>query len=236
MSAKAQSVALAELVEDMDLYPRHAVDNAHVRYLVDALEAGASLPPIVADRKSRRITDGWHRARAYKRLHGPTASVDVEFVDYKNQGAMVFDAVARNARHGRKLDAIDRTRSVLMLRSAGFKDGQIAGAISCNPDRIQKLSVKVASAPAAAGQNVPGTKQITLKRSVAHLEGARLNKSQAKAHATLPGTSFLLVARQLLLGLTEEMIDLEDERLVAQLCALRDELVATLPEHPREKE
>jgi hypothetical protein len=219
---------LADLVEDMDLYPRHAVDPSNVQALAHALEAGATLPPIIADKKSKRIVDGWHRARAYKRIHGPTTSVEVEVVAYKDEAAIKYDAILRNSQHGRRLDAIDRTRCVVMLRSSGFTDGQIAGALNVPEERVEKLAVKVAVGPKGSNANVPGTNQITLKRSVAHMEGKKLTKAQAVAHAKLPGTSFLLIARQLSLGLSEDMIDLEDERLTDQLRELRDLLVAKL--------
>ena len=228
MKSEIKTIPLAELVEDMDLYPRHAVDMSHVQALVFALESGVTLPEIVADKKSKRITDGWHRARAYRRFLGAQASVDVELVQYKNETEMLFDAIQRNAGHGRRFDAIDRTRCVMMLRSSGFKDVQIAMALHIPEKRVEKLAIKVAQAPRGSDKAVPGTCAIALKRSVSHLAGTSLNKKQVEAHATLPGTSFLLIARQLYLGLSQEMVNLEDEKLVAQLESLRDLLVKKL--------
>lgn len=223
-----ESVPLASLVEDMAIYPRHSVDDAHVTTLVLALESGQTLPPIAADRKSRRVTDGWHRCRAYRRVIGDTAVVDVELVAYKNEAEMVLDAVARNSAHGRRLDAMDRTRSVIMLREVGFNDSQIGLAMHMPESRVEKISLKVAKAPKSSGQTVPGTSMITLKRSVAHMAGETLSKSQAQAHAMLPGTSFMLIAKQLHRGLAENMVNLEDARLVAMLKTLRDLLVQKL--------
>jgi len=220
--SKIITLPIASLVEDMDLYPRHAVDPAHVQALVFALEGGGNLPPITADAKSKKITDGWHRKRAYVRFHGPDATVDVELVDYADEAAMKLDAVARNAAHGRPLDRIDKTRSVLMLQTSGFTSSQIALALQVPEKRIEKLSIRVADGPVSSGETIPGTKSIALKRSVAHLEGGKLTKAQAKAHATMPGTSFLLIARQLCLALSENMVNLEDEKLVEQLKALRE--------------
>ena len=115
MQNKLTHMPLSELVEDWELYPRHSVDNSHVQTLALALETGATLPPIVADIKTKRITDGWHRARAYKRVVGNAAVVDVELVKYANEEELMYDAVVRNSRHGRRLDAIDQTRAVIML-------------------------------------------------------------------------------------------------------------------------
>jgi len=220
-----KSLPLAELVEDMDLYPRHAVDMSHVQALVFAMESGANLPAITVDRKSKRITDGWHRARAYKRFLGPEAVVDVNLIDYANEAAMKFDAAERNATHGRRLDAIDRTRCVVMLRAAGFNDSQISTALHVPESRVEKLAVKVATGPKGSRSAAPGTQSIALKRSVAHLAGEKLTKSQVDAHGMLPGTSFLLIARQLSAAIRENMVNLDDEKLVEQLRSLRDLLV-----------
>lgn len=228
MNSTIKTLPLAQLVEDLDFYPRHAVDGSHVQALVFALESGATLPPIVADKKSKRITDGWHRGRAYRRFLGPEATVDVELVNYPNESAMKLDAAHRNATHGRRLDAMDRTRCVLMLRESGFNDVQIATALHLPEKRVEKLSIKIATAPKSSGETVPGTSSIALKRSVAHLAGKRLTKEQVTTHAMLPGTSFLLIARQLYGALEQGMINLEDERLVEQLVALRTLLVEKL--------
>lgn len=225
MSARKKTelatIPLAELVEDMDLYPRHAVDSAHVQGLVFALQSGATLPPIVADKRSKRVTDGWHRRRAQKRFLGAEGAVEVELIDYAGEAEMKLDAARRNAQHGRHLDAIDRTRCVLMLRASGFDDAQIAGALNVPEKRVEKLAIRVAAAPKGSVDSVPGTRSIVLKRSVQHMNGQRLTKSQAQAHSMLPGTSFLLITKQLCQGLAENMVNLEDERLVAQLEKLR---------------
>jgi hypothetical protein len=93
---------LSSLMEDMDLYPRHSIDSTYVASLLEALKAGDQLPPIIIDKKSLRIVDGWHRARAYKRLHGASGSIDVITVQYKSEADIIFDAVKRNAGHGRE--------------------------------------------------------------------------------------------------------------------------------------
>ena len=217
------TVPLAELVEDMDVYPRHAVDTAHVQSLAFALETGATCPPLVADKKSKRIVDGWHRARAYKRVLGANGAVDVELIAYRDEEALIIDAVQRNAAHGRKFDAIDRVRAVLMLERQGVSTVKIAVAMSIPEDRVIKMMVRVAHGNTGT---VPGTKKIVLKRPVHHLQGTTLNKRQIEVHSMLPGTSFLLIARQLCRALEVDMVNLEDAKLIDQLRTLRDVLVS----------
>ena len=217
-------VPLSALVEDMDLYPRHAVDGQHVASLVNALAAGEKLPPIVADAKSKRITDGWHRARAHRRHSGPACEVDVEMVEYADEAELLLDAVGRNSAHGRRLDAVDRRRSVLMLRAVGINDTKIGQALRMPAERVERLTISVATTAKSSDQLVPGTQVIALKRSTAHLAGQRLTKQQADVHKTMPGTSLTLIARQLRLALENDLADLTNEEFVAELRALSEVL------------
>src|SRR5262249_7838158 len=164
------SMPIADLVEDMELYPRHAIDNSHVLALVLAEESGATLPPVIADRKSKKVVDGWHRLRARKRRDGAAAVIDVELRDYKDEASMVLDAVSLNSAHGRKLDAIDQTRAALMLEKQKVTTVKIAIALHVPEKRVKVLVARVARAEHQSAGTVPGTRKITLKRPVAHLK------------------------------------------------------------------
>lgn len=216
-------VPLAELVEDLDLYPRHSVDTTNVQSLALALEAGANLPPVVACSKSKRIVDGWHRCRAYRRVVGNDAVIDVELINYPNEAELFADAVRRNASHGRRLDAIDQTRAIHMLEKFGWSSDRIAITMNVPTQRVEKLRIKVAYGD-GGNTVIPGTKTITLKRPVQHLVGQELTPAQTKVHDMLPGTSFLLIAKQLSEALRQNMVDLTDVKLVSQLKTLRKSL------------
>lgn len=222
MSSRTTEYPIASLVEDVNLYPRHAVDSAHVSALALAIESGVELPAVVADRKSCRIVDGFHRCRAYRRILGPDAKVPVEFIEYINEAEMVRDAVARNARHGRRLDGIDKTRSIIMLRNVGMSDEEIGMTLHVPPKHVKKLAVRIATAPKSTDGTIPTTSHIALKRSVAHLEGARLTKKQANAHKSMPGTSLLLLTQQLTKAIENDLVNYEDDQLVAALGYLRE--------------
>lgn len=218
MSTKTTKLPLAKLVEDLELYPRHNVDAMHVQSLHEAIVSGKTLPPIVADQKSKRIIDGFHRVRAYRRALGENGTVEVELVAYKSEADMKRDAVCRNASHGRRLDAIDRVRSVIMLRSSGFDDPDIADALNVSVKAVEKYSIRVATTGLGADNGaVPGTSTITLKRSVAHMAGEKFTAEQSRAHSMMPGTTFDLIARQLRTAIDTKMIDLNDETVVGEL-------------------
>ena len=50
-------VPLSQLVKDYTVYPRKDVFWQNVESLVEALRAGATLPPIIVDRATHRIVD-----------------------------------------------------------------------------------------------------------------------------------------------------------------------------------
>lgn len=229
MRHTTKTLAASELVEDLTIYPRHAVDAMHVTALVEALESGATLPPITADAKSRRVTDGWHRLRAHIRHSGPDAPVEVELVEYPDETAMLMDAVARNSQHGRRLDRVDRCRSALMLRSVGVPVDKIAVVLQTTEVSVNRLIVRVATAPKSASTTAPGTTSMPLKPCARHFEGRRMTKEQADAHVSMPGTTLALSARQLTMALETGIADLTDERLVECLRKLRSAIDVALP-------
>lgn len=134
---------LPELVWDWTIYPRHDVDRSVVANLERAMRADIPIPPITVDEPSKRIVDGWHRARAWGRVHGEAANIPVVFKTYPNERAILEAAIAPNATHGRPLDSQDRTRSVLMLKKVGATDEEIAVVLSTEPAQIMKLALKV---------------------------------------------------------------------------------------------
>ncbi len=141
MSIKLMS--LGDLVEDFDIYPRHAIDTANVRSIEDAIRSGVEMPPIIVTKDGKRIVDGFHRKRAYVRVLGKDGEIKVDLRDYDSEAEIVKDAVRRNSGHGRKLDELDKTRSALMLRRLSVPDAQIAVVLHIEPSRLTKILVKV---------------------------------------------------------------------------------------------
>lgn len=233
--SKIVTIPLSSLVEDMTIYPRHDVDESHVGLIVQAVEAGVQLPPIVADKKSKKMTDGWHRARAYKRVHGPTATVEVELIDYASEADMIYDAVKRNSSHGRRLDAMDRVRSIHMLEEKGVDRIRIAIALNTTEAKVEKLRIRIATSKSSGKASVPGTTKVTLKPPCRWMGDTTLTAEQVKAHDSAPGTSYLLVARQLKDGIRTKILNFEDEKLMEELCQLLEVLNEFVVKYCNEK-
>jgi hypothetical protein len=222
--ATRRQLPVSRLVEDLSLYPRHALDDAHIASLVRSLQVGVELPPVVADAKSMRIIDGWHRCRAYRRQVGDDAVVDVELVSYPDEDSMLIDAMRRNADHGRKLDRIDQVRCLVLAEERGIKVQLVAQVLHVPSDFAQKIKLHVAYADGPMNGTVTGTSKVALKRPLRHLDGTHLSDSQVQAALSAPGTSYMLLANQLISGLKEQLINLEDQHLVERLRVLRDEI------------
>lgn len=227
---------LAQLVEDTSLYPRHAVDEQYVNQLVQALHAGANLTsrkPIVIDARTSRIVDGWHRVRAYRKVLGATGVVDCLVLTFDSEAGVRLYAVSANADHGRKLDRIDQVRSVLILEEVGVDETRIALALNIPSARVQTLRIRVAIADAPGGEDTHQTIRVVLKRPLLHFSGQHMTAQQAQVSASMPGTSFLLLARQLRDAALFLMINPRDARLYDALVELRDVLIKYLQDNPR---
>ncbi len=59
---------MADVVLDMDIYPRADWSRPTVERYVEALSAGDRFPPIILESGTDRLLDGMHRYQAHKRL------------------------------------------------------------------------------------------------------------------------------------------------------------------------
>ena len=215
------------LVEDFSLYPRNDVDNHHVSGLVHVLQSGVSLPPVIADQKSKRIVDGFHRRRAYQQLYGEAVEISCLLKKYKDESAMLLEAVAKNSVHGLALGGGDAVRAAHMLEDRGVSREQIRVALSCTEERVQKLLLRVVYTPGYS-ETIPGSTKVVVKPSSAHLAGTTMSAERATAMRSAPGTSYRLLIDQLSSALTHELIDRESGHTLDALLRLQKLLAAYL--------
>ena len=216
-TSTANKVKIARLVEDLAIYPRHSVDGAHVSALEEAIRSGAHIPPVVVDDRTMRIVDGFHRCRALRRIYGDGAEIDAELVKYKTEKDVLADAIKRNTSHGLKLQRVDQTRCILMLRGVGATDEEIQRSLSVTQGRFKTLTLNVAKIECDGS-----SKSIAIKRCISHKRGNTLTAKQAEAHKRAPGVSYLLIATQLYDAMKEEMLDMENPRMVEKLKQIKE--------------
>lgn len=200
----------AELVLDFDIYPRNNVDAFNVKSIVDAMVAGMELPPVIIDKKSKRVVDGFHRVRAKIRLYGDDAKITVIEKTYKDDGDMFLDSMRYNASHGARLDPCDRNHCVIIAERLGIPLDAVAGALHMPTDKLGSL--RDTRTATVGGLSVP------LKRTVApQFHGKALTKRQAVANERLSGMNQVFYANQLIELIEAKMLDTDDEKLMERL-------------------
>jgi hypothetical protein len=215
-------VPITDLILDYTLYPRHRVDDTNVRKLVLALEAGATLPPIIADRATKRVADGFHRHAAYKRVQGAEARVPVEWRTYPDAGALFLDAVRLNANHGRRLAPYDEALCIQRAEELHLEPEQLAAALSLTVARVEEVRLrKTAISPTAH--------LMPIKATAAHLAQEQLTARQVTGNEQAGGMRSLFYVNQVANLLENDLVDWQNPRLVEGLrCLARllDEVLA----------
>lgn len=215
-----KTLKAAELVLDFSLYPRNNVDSHNIKNLIDALAAGEPLPPVVIDKKSKRVVDGFHRVKAYLKFLGDEAKIEVIEKTYKSDAQLFVDAMRYNATHGCKLDPCDRTHCLLLAESLNIPLDQVAGALHTTVDKLAAL--RADRTATSNGLTVP------LKRTVRAFAGKKLTKRQQEANVRLSGMNQQFYANQLIELIESEMLDLENENLMMALKKLHELLEGVL--------
>lgn len=228
---KTVKVKVLSLVIDYDIYPRMSVDSQHVGYLVEARSAGKTLPPIVIDKKTKRVVDGVHRCKAEIRLRGDEAEIDAIEKEYASEKELFLDAIRLNAHHGARLDRHDRVHCAILGGQKRIAKSALAEAMHMNLKRFEEL-VKARTAFAATPKSVrdnggakPEPRHIPIKLAVQHMAGKEITASQEEAITKrLGGNQPMFWVNQIILLIEENLIDEENSKLIARMGVLQDVL------------
>jgi hypothetical protein len=201
-------MVLAKIVLDETLYPRHKISDSNVSQLVEAIKAGAILPPIILDEKTLKVIDGWHRVEAYRKVNGETAEVDVELHKYETKQAMFIDAVKRNAIQGYKLTTWDRVRSIIMLEELGASVEKIGKTLSLTKQKTESL---LRDRVAIDGQG----NKVALKGSMESFSGKKLDDTQRDYNEGVGvGVSLTTLLSQIIRALEANVVNRSDPRII----------------------
>jgi ParB-like chromosome segregation protein Spo0J len=180
-------LALEKIVIDESLYPRNGVSGFNVNRLINAIESGAKLPPIIIENKTCRLVDGRHRYEAYKNSGLKTIEV-IEKV-YKNEADLYADAVRLNVVHGEPLDLFTIRTAIIRLTSYGYSKEEISEVVRLPIEQITKAERRVA-------HNESG-EPVALKGGLAHLAGQTLDRHQQEINRRYSGPKALFFVRQI---------------------------------------
>ena len=161
MNENVVLIPCASLIFDWGIWPRHEADSldyTNVMRMVDAIKAGIELPPIIVDKKTMRIVDGFHRTKAHEKVYGSSAQIRAILREYKDNNAVFIEAVALNASQGLPLSPMDKAHVIIRAGEMRLPIEVIAKVLGITVERaeefIQKRTVKFSDGirrPVAAG-------------------------------------------------------------------------------------
>jgi hypothetical protein len=216
-----RTMKLSDIVLDFTLYPRGKVDGQHVASMVEALRAGAVLPPPVIDRKSKRCVDGFHRHAAHKRFDGPSGKIEVVEKSYKNDSELYLDAARYNRDHGKALSPWDKRVCIVRAQELGIAPEAIADALAITVAKVNDICTE---RPALSGEA-----PVPIKNSIRHMAGQPMTKHQIDVNRKLSGMSPAFHARQLIMLIESDLLDKTNKDLVEvlrKLSGMLEELLA----------
>lgn len=216
-----RKVKVCELVFDTTVYPRPDIDSQHVSNIVKALEAGTSMPPLVVEKKTLRVVDGFHRGKGYLRLYGKDHLIDVVEKTYKDDKELLKDAARYNSSHGRNLTSYDRAHCALRLADLGADDEEIGMVLHMTAQAVGELRVDRSA--------VVGKLHVPIKRTIRHMAGKKLTPEQQKVNERSSGMNQVFYANQLIDLIESELLDDDDKELMGRLLHLRNLINGLLP-------
>jgi len=224
------TIKLAELVEDYEIYPRHAVDSSYVSDLTRAIQAGETLPLVRVDKKTKRIVDGFHRARAWRKVLGRGGEIEVDLRTYANEQELLKDSIEANAKHGRKLDQQDRTRSALLLERHGVAVKEISVVLHTTEARVQELlNVRVVVVKPEKDGQAEKRPAKPVAYPAAGQPPREVSEEQYRVMESSGGHRTVQTVTQLTRELESGLVDLNAPGLAAKLWALHDVIAKVVP-------
>lgn len=212
-------VKAASLIEDFNFYPRHHLDDYCIADYAKAMEAGAIFPPIIADKKSNRIVDGWKRRRAALKFGGDGVDIEVEFRTYRNDGEMLLDAISLNTIHGQRIERYDLQRCAILGDQFGLSADKLAAAMRVTLDHLDQIRAKLRSTRSG---DVIANKQVGCELPMV------ISIKQADGIKRAGGGNQVFFVNQVINLIESNLLDTENERLMERLAHLHEVLAPVL--------
>ena len=168
---------------------------------------GAALPPIVVERETSRVVDGFHRVEAHRRVHGREALVEAIEKNYASEAELFEDAVRLNASHGSRLAPYDHLRCATIAQRLSIEPSRLAAALSMRPSYVGDLTAR------RTGMELTTRAAVPLKRTIEHMRGRELTPAQIETNAKLGGLDQTFYIGQLNLLAENGLLDFENERV-----------------------
>lgn len=200
------------VVIDWNLYPRGeaGIHPFQISRYATAMRNGDVFPPIILEKGTNRCIDGVNRWTTHVKVYGIDSDIECEFRTYKDDGEALVDAVRLNAKHGTPLDPTDIARACELAKLHGVPLEAIGAVVGRTIDEISALFFR-RLARTGRGENA---EPVILKGCVAHMAGKVLTARQAEVNDRLTGSAALKQIRDVCGMVTENMLNVNNERVV----------------------
>ena len=219
---KIEWVQVGTLVYDFGIYPRHhygdKIDENWVRDLRYVLRSGKQFHhPLIVDRKSKRVVDGFHRGHATEKENGPRGLIAVIYKTYKDDLEMLRESGLINKRHGKPMDRQDQIHYALVCQEHGMPASEISDILAMPEKKLLDFLDR------RTALNEDG-EAVALKRSAENMAGKTLTFQQEEAHQHLSGSSQVFLVNQIISILRTGLTNTANVRLIERLGDLQKEL------------
>lgn len=215
-----KKVKLSKLDMDYNIYPREYLDDYHVNEIVEALKAEVHMPPIIIDKGTDKVVDGWHRIEAFRKLWGDKATIEAELREYPNEAAMFEEAIRLNASHGRPLSKMDEAHCLAKAQEFKLEQAVVASLLNITVQRAEDLvSKRLASSDEGS---------IVLKGSTAFLSGQKLSEAQANYNRKAGGQPQTFYINQVIAMIEGDAVDWGNTRVTSGMKKLLELLEESL--------
>lgn len=160
--------------------PRAALDEDTIAEYAEAMESGATFPPIVVfyDGEHYWLADGYHRRKAALRLKRETIAADIRQGTLRD--AILYSASA-NASHGLRRTNGDKRRAVMTLLTdeewGRWSNREIARRCAVSPDTVDRLR-REASLPDSGSDNEGVRQYVTKHGAPATMQTGNIGRSR----------------------------------------------------------
>ena len=137
----AEMIGLESLIKDYTVYPRDRIVETNVTNMIKALEVGIALPPIVVDRATLRIVDGFHRYLVmlnHADIRERTESLLPVVVIDKNANERMASTVRHNRARG-KHQVNGMAGIVFTMLDNGMNDESICSELGLEAEELIRL-------------------------------------------------------------------------------------------------
>jgi len=133
----ARNIDVAKVVRDNSIFPRGSVDQEAVMRYRDAYELGETLPPVILEKGTNRLLDGWHRMAALEEIGAAKVLVDYHLIP-EGIPALLY-AAGLSSRHGVILSNREKSEIALQVYSADDTTplDLIAGQLAVHPNTVR---------------------------------------------------------------------------------------------------